>query len=378
MFLKGILGSSENRVRPKLIQYSFPDNSQLVHKESGYPILQDSQLIVGPSQTVLMVRNGQIYKEFKAGAQVLDTGVLLSVLQTYEKTYDGGENGVPVDLYFINNLYSDVLPWGTPDPIQILDPVLDILIKVSANGQLRYQIVDPQLYILTNLSADVEDLNRICKQKALANFASTVQSFVQTEKLGYFELAAQIVKVSDRLRDLLNAKLVGEEGFRITEFTVSGFHANDEDLATLQEAKNDVLKAKARARARSVEGYTYQEERRFDVMQDAASNTGNLGGMMGTMVGATLGMNMGNEIGNKMSQQTFQQPSAAPSGAGAPNIGIGIGVAVCPSCGAELAPGSKFCSKCGSAVPSEKFCSQCGTKLSADAAFCHACGARQG
>ncbi len=365
MMFKNIFAADGNAPRPKLIQYSFPNNTELVHKESGYPILQDSQLIVGPNQTVIMVRNGQICHRYEAGAQVLDTGMLRSVLKAYEKTYEGGENGVPVDLYFINNLYSDVLPWGTPSPIQIIDPVLDILIKISANGQLRYQIVDPELYILTNLSSNVADLNRICKQKALASFSAAIQSYVRNEKLGFFELSAETVKLSERLKDLLNAKLVGEEGFRITEFTIAAFHASDEDLATLQNMKNDVMRmkkeAEARAYARSVEGYTYQEERRFDVMQDAASNTGSMGGVMGAVTGAAMGMGLGQMIGGNVTQAAMT-PAARS----------------CTSCGASLAEGAKFCAQCGTPVaPAEKFCIGCGHKLPADAKFCPGCGAKQ-
>ncbi len=374
MFLKNLFGSSEDKIRPKLIQYSFDNNTSLVHKEGGYPILQDSQLIVGPSQTVVMVRNGQIYKTFESGAQVLDTGVLQSILKKYEKAYDGGELGIPVDLYFINNLFSDILPWGTPDPIQIIDPVLDIFIKIVANGQLRYQIVDPELYIITNMTQDVANLNRICKQKVISAFASAVQNYANTEKLGYFELAGQIVKISDRIKDLLNAKLVGEEGFRIVEFTIGGFHADDDDLAMLQETKNDVMRmkreAEARAYARSIEGYTYQEERQFDVMKDAAGNTGALGGAMGTMIGATLGASMGSAMSGMVSPaMTPPAGSAASSGSGTSH---------CVSCGKELPAGAKFCSGCGTPVaPPEKFCINCGTKLSAEAMFCHSCGAKQ-
>ncbi len=371
---KGSSGGNENRVRPKLIRYDFPDNTTLIHKESGYPILQDSQLIVSPSQTALMVRNGQIYKRFESGAQVLDTGLLLSTLKSYEKTFDGGENGLPVDIYFINNLFSAPMPWGTPNPIQIIDPSIELYIKVVANGQLRYQIVDPELYIKTNMYEDVDNLNSLCKKKIIAHFTQEIQRYVQNEKIGYFELSAQTVKISERLRDIINARLVGEEGFKIVEFTVSGFYADEEDLEILKNTKGDVMRmkreAEARAYARNVEGYSYQDERRFDVMQEAAGNQGNLGGVMGTMIGATLGVGMGNEIGQKVAGQTMNppQPSAAP-----------MSNATCSSCGASVPAGAKFCSQCGSpiAAQTKKFCTGCGTQLDGEARFCPSCGKPQ-
>ncbi len=354
-----LFGTDKNSLKQKLIRYEFPDNKTLVHKESGYPILQDSQLIVGPSQTVLMVRNGQIVKRYESGAQVLDTGVLWSTIKAYAKTYEGGEIGVPVDLYFINNLFSDVLPWGLPDPIQIYDSQEELYLNIISNGQLRYQIVDPELYIQTNLSADVADLNRLCKQKVLAHFAQEVQNQVQKEGIGYRKLASQIVQVSDHLKDVINAKIVGSEGFKIVEFTVAAFRAKDEDLEELK-------KAQAKKRVRETEGYTYHDERRFDVWQEAAGNQGNMGGVMGTMMGAAMGGVMGAQIGSEV------MPQAKPAAANA-------AATTCPHCSAAIPAGSKFCPGCGkeAVAPANKFCTQCGAQVPAGAKFCPGCGTAQ-
>jgi hypothetical protein len=51
-------------------------------------------------------------------------------------------------------------------------------------------------------------------------------------------------------------------------------------------------------------------------------------------------------------------------------------VANCPSCGAELEPGGRFCGSCGAASPPQPaFCWSCGGRLEDDAAFCGRCGA---
>ncbi len=357
--------AEEPRIRPKLIRYDFPDNRVLVHKESGYPILHSSQLIVGPSQTVVMVRNGQILHRFESGQQILDTGVLASTLKQYALAYDGGENGVPVDLYFINKLFSDAMPWGTPSPIQIVDPSVDLYIRLTANGQFRYQIVDPELFIRTNLSANVADLNRICKQKVLGHLAEAIQKYVQQENVGYFELAARTVAISDRLLNIINAKTAGAEGFQLAEFTIAAFQADEEDLAALKETKQNAMRikkeAEARAYARNVEGYTYREQRQFDILQEAAGNQGAMGGVMGAAMGAGMGLNMGSQLGSVMNPA---QPAAATA-------------VTCTGCGAPLAAGAKFCAQCGTAVPQKQFCIHCGAELPAGARFCSSCGKPQ-
>ncbi|MBQ3485078.1 MAG: zinc ribbon domain-containing protein [Clostridia bacterium] len=55
----------------------------------------------------------------------------------------------------------------------------------------------------------------------------------------------------------------------------------------------------------------------------------------------------------------------------------------CPSCGASLPAGTKFCSGCGckiEAAPAAQtqsiFCTGCGTQLPAGTKFCNSCGQR--
>jgi RNA polymerase subunit RPABC4/transcription elongation factor Spt4/cell division protein FtsL len=61
------------------------------------------------------------------------------------------------------------------------------------------------------------------------------------------------------------------------------------------------------------------------------------------------------------------EPATAPSGA----------AVVCPSCGAQVGPGKKFCPECGGkldAAPASKACASCGAQIPADVKFCPECG----
>ena len=50
----------------------------------------------------------------------------------------------------------------------------------------------------------------------------------------------------------------------------------------------------------------------------------------------------------------------------------------CANCGAELEPGTKFCSQCGKPVPQTKVCPECGSEQKPEAKFCSNCGHRFG
>lgn len=51
---------------------------------------------------------------------------------------------------------------------------------------------------------------------------------------------------------------------------------------------------------------------------------------------------------------------------------VAAGMTLCPSCKAQLTPGSKFCNRCGAKLGQK--CPNCGAGITADSAFCSECG----
>jgi len=145
-------------------------------------------------------------------------------------------------------------------------------------------------------------------------------------------------------------------------------------------AKRMVIEAQGIAQKRSLEGYTYQDERGFDVAERVASNEAmgqftNMGVGLGMISG--IGSSVGNSVGGIMSntvqkamtpgaQQPAQQPAQEPA-------------AACAKCGAQLPAGAKFCLECGEKVVAQEekkgvACPKCGAQLPAGAKFCLECG----
>lgn len=59
-----------------------------------------------------------------------------------------------------------------------------------------------------------------------------------------------------------------------------------------------------------------------------------------------------------------------------PGVGqtVAAGMTLCPSCKAQLIPGSKFCNRCGAKLGQK--CPNCGAEITADSAFCSECGVK--
>lgn len=53
---------------------------------------------------------------------------------------------------------------------------------------------------------------------------------------------------------------------------------------------------------------------------------------------------------------------------------VADGMTLCPSCKAQLAPGLKFCNRCGAKLGQK--CPNCGAEITADSAFCSECGVK--
>ena len=176
-------------------------------------------------------------------------------------------------------------------------------------------------------------------------------------------------------------------GLTLDNFSFHSINVPDEDLRVINEAKiqrkKDRIEAEgtaakmdiesaARARMREREGYSYQQERSFDVMKAAAENEGTAGNMMGTSMGLGMGFGIGDALGAGMgsiAHNTIDAMNQAPVQS-APVQGN-----TCPKCGAACAPEAKFCLNCGEKLASAgTVCPECGTALPAGAKFCMNCG----
>ena len=140
------------------------------------------------------------------------------------------------------------------------------------------------------------------------------------------------------------------------------------------EAKKSIIASRAMATKRAQEGYTYQQERGFDVAEKGAQNEAvgeftNMGVGFGTMAG--VGGAVGSMVGGMMNNAV---ESVTVPGAGTPPAPA----AFCENCGAKLGAGAAFCEECGTpAAADTNSCKNCGYQFERPGKFCPKCGAKR-
>ena len=359
-------------------------NETLVKRQHLEDLTTKSQIIVYESQEAILFKNGQALDLFGSGRHSLETANLPLIKKFFSGLF-GGKTPFPCDVFFINKINVLDFIWGTDSPIDLSDPKYSMLVGVRANGQTGFRISDSRRFLLkivgmmSDYSADA--LKRTVKGLMMAPIKECIAQTIIEKGVSILEITPRLTEISTAIQAKLNDR-IGDLGISIEHFNVNAILASEGDLDALKKAKAEMLAGRnvadieaykmqvlseARARAREIEGYTYAEERRYDILEGAAKNESASGGLINMGVGLGVGAGVSREVGKMTAQMT--EPQEAPASQG--------GV-TCSGCGATIPNGAKFCMNCGQPRPTVRFCPECGSKAQDGAKFCMNCGTKLG
>lgn len=416
---KGLLGLFANDV----IKWEPEDAEEAGLIAIKYPyedFPNGSHLIVGPSQMAIFTNNliaGNSLESTGEGTTQLSTfiGECKIKLETGDSRFapfrnishalTGGESAFHSTVYFINKGYMPELSWGTQSPIVVEDPLEEVNVHVRAFGMFGVHIeqTDPGAasvaakkfltrVVGTRGEFSQEDLMNFTRAKILEYVPDLLGKAMVDEGVGILKISTKLSQFSTIIHEKLKPHFE-EYGLILDNFSFHSINAPDEDLRAINEmkikrkqmllesaAKADTMgieavarakamdvESEARARMREREGYSFQQERAFDVMQTAATNEGNIGGLMGIGMGfglgGAMGANMTQLAGNTVGNVSMEPPKNTESGS-----------SICKDCGHENPKGAKFCLECGSKINAGEICPDCGKELVLGAKFCPFCG----
>ncbi|MBE7087568.1 MAG: SPFH domain-containing protein [Clostridiales bacterium] len=359
------------------------DNSQLVAKSHIEDFNTKSQLVVNESQEALFYKDGQALDLFAAGRHSLDTANLPIFKRIFGKLF-GTNTPFTCEVFFINKVSVLDIYWGTDTPILVEDPKYNLLVHVRANGQTGIHVKDSRKFVVKVVGQlkefTVDSVRRTIKGMLISNIKEVIASAIIEKGISILDITSKLGELNELITAKINER-IDSIGLEVENFYIGTLLGDDGDLDKLREMKERRLEvmteaeleafkmttlSQARAKARAMEGYTYQEERHYDVLEGAAKNESSAGGFVNMGVGLGMGVGVSREVGKMMTDSTAQaqqqqQIQNTPS--------------VCPNCQNPVAAGAKFCPNCGTSLEVKvSFCSNCGTKCDPNAMFCSTCG----
>lgn len=385
----------------EIIKYE-GDNSTFIWKHPCEDFNSLTQLIVHESQEAIFFMNGQALDLFGAGRYTLETQNIPMIGKVLNRA-TGDKSPFHCEVYFINKTEQMSIKWGTDSKVQYIEPTYGFPISIGASGEMSLRADNARKLLLKLVGTE----NFLGQQKLVSFFRAFLMTRVKTyiaqvmksNAINIFEIDENLTSFSESIRKLLIADFA-DYGIALEQFLITNIVKPDGDrqyekfkelhfrqyadiaeaklrqqtdlIYAQTEAQKVIIDSQAQATKRSQEGYTYAQERGFDVAEKIAQNEAvgqmtNLGVGLGTMagVGGVVGGVVGNAVGDALNNTAPVAPKAADGG-------------FCDNCGAKLAPGAAFCDECGTAVAKvNDVCANCDYKFERPGKFCPKCGTKR-
>lgn len=384
-----------------------------------------TQLIVHESQEAIFFMNGQALDLFGAGRYTLETQNIPKIGKFLNRA-TGDRTPFHCEVYFINKTEQMSIKWGTDSKIQYIEPNYGFPISIGASGEMSLRVEDSRKLLLKVVGTE----NFLGQQKLVSLFRAFLMTrlkvyiaqVIKANSINIFELDENLALFSENIHKLLIPDFL-DYGVALERFFVTTIVKPDgerqyekfkelhfrqyadiaeaklrqqTDLIYAQtEAEKVVIDSKAQALKRTQEGYTYAQERGFDVAEKVAQNEAvaqftNMGVGLGTMagIGGAVSGIVGGAVNHAIQGATDATAEDTKESVTQDNTKERARTNICPSCGAALPEDAKFCPvcgqkivvvpegkvvcpQCGKTVMKGKFCSECGNKL---ISTCPKCG----
>ena len=108
--------------------------TNLVWKYPKEDLTTLTQLIVNESQSAILFKDGQAFDIFRAGRHTLSTANIPLLNKLVNLPFDG-KTPFAAEVWYVNHAIPLNLKFGTATPLQLEDPVYQIVVPVRAYGQ---------------------------------------------------------------------------------------------------------------------------------------------------------------------------------------------------------------------------------------------------
>ncbi|MBQ7384745.1 MAG: SPFH domain-containing protein [Clostridia bacterium] len=379
------------------------DNSTFIWKHPCEDFNSLTQLIVHESQEAIFFMNGQALDLFGAGRYTLEAQNIPLIGKALNRA-TGDKSPFHCEVYFINKTEQMSIKWGTDSKVQYIEPTYGFPLSIGASGEMSLRADNSRKLLLKLVGTESflgqQKLVSFFRAFLMTRVKTYIAQIMKTNAINIFEIDENLTSFSESIKKLLLSDFA-DYGISLEQFFITTIVKPDGDrqyekfkelhfrqyadiaeaklrqqtdlIYAQTEAQKVVIDSQAQATKRAQEGYTYAQERGFDVAEKVAANEAvgqmtNLGVGLGTMAG--VGGVVGGVVGGAVSDALGNTANANSTPAAESGF--------CENCGARLTVGAAFCDECGTAVAKTRdTCSGCGYKFERAGKFCPKCGLKR-
>jgi membrane protease subunit (stomatin/prohibitin family) len=189
--------------------------------------------------------------------------------------------------------------YGTLQPINLEDPLYNVIVPVRAFGQYGFRIVDTHAF-LTTIVGTAKLFNSLqitdyFTGKVLSSITTALSKAVIKDKISLLQVGAYQDALSDYCEKEINKEFI-KYGIEIVNFFFVSINIPEDDpsFIKLKEAKEFAMRIKVIGKD------MYQMDRSFDVLEITAGNEG-AGSFTSAGLGLGAGLGMGGVFKNQFS-----------------------------------------------------------------------------
>ena len=363
-------------------------------KGSSDVISNGSIIHVNQNQFMMLVDGGKIidytaepgyFKVDNSSAPSLFSGSFGDALkETFSRFKFGGTTPMKQEVFYINLQEIKGIKFGTPNPLQYFDNFYNAELFLRAFGNYSIKITDPIKFFKEACPRNathvhIDEIN----EQYLTEFLEALQTAIsqmsmEGERISFIPSKGTLL--SKHMSQILDDSWKDLRGMEVLSVGIASITYDDSSKELINMRNKGAMLGDPSIR----EGYVQGSIARG--MEAAGSNQAGAGM---AFMGMGMGMNAGGNFMGQASQTNMQQmqmQQAAQQQAGQRNMqqqaavagqaaqGKAAGEWFCTECGHKNT--GKFCAECGTPKPAGNTCPSCGAEIKPGTKFCSECGAK--
>jgi membrane protease subunit (stomatin/prohibitin family) len=266
----------------------------------------NSTLIVMPGEEALFIKGGNIESVFSEGTYQLSTENY-PFISRLRNAFTGGISTFSCVVYFIRKAHSVEILWGTSSPIQVRDPVMNIMTSVRARGAYKVTIDNGAKFLIKLIGNNInfalmDELLLFFDNEFQQNIKSAIARAIIASGQEILGIVAQQDTLARSIAPILQESF-DDYGIRLVTFSISGLDIPEDDPN--RQRLEDAFASKG---VMNILGEDWGRQQSAEILRDLANNPGS-GGFAAAGAGIGMGMAAGGAF-NNMAAQMFAPMSA--------------------------------------------------------------------